>query len=241
MPGMAEISATLAALRTLRSPERLALIPLHGDLPPEQQDAAFAPSSLRKVVVATNVAETSVTIDGIRHVVDSGLARIARYDAERSINTLFIEPISRASAEQRKGRAGRTAPGTCLRLWTSGQLNRPERNTPEIRRSDIAEVVLLLEFPWASSTPPRLIGWTNPTHPPWNGRSNYCLRWEHCGTAPAGHAASSGAAGQSTDWTADAQAANAPTLLAHAGRGRPGSIACRPQLCAPPWSVGAIC
>ena len=145
MPGMAEINATLAALRTLRGPERLALIPLHGDLPPEQQDLAFAPSSLRKVVVATNVAETSVTIDGIRHVVDSGLARIARYDAERGINTLFIEPISRASAEQRKGRAGRTAPGTCLRLWTeSGQLNRPERNPPEIQRNDLAEVVLLL-------------------------------------------------------------------------------------------------
>ena len=91
--------------------ERLALIPLHGDLPPEQQDLAFAPNPLRKVVVATNVAETSVTIDGIRHVVDSGLARVARYDAERGIGTLFIEPISRASADQRKGRAGRTAPG----------------------------------------------------------------------------------------------------------------------------------
>src|SRR5207247_2141746 len=113
---------------------------------------------LRKVVVATNVAETSVTIDGIRHVVDSGLARIARYDAERGINTLFVEEISRASAEQRKGRAGRTAPGTCYRLWTeSGQLNRPERNTPEIQRSDLAETVLLLhslgirraaEFDW---------------------------------------------------------------------------------------------
>ena len=84
---------------------------MHGDLPPEQQDLAFAPNPLRKVVVATNVAETSVTIDGIRHVVDSGLARVARYDAERGIGTLFIEPISRASADQRKGRAGRTAPG----------------------------------------------------------------------------------------------------------------------------------
>ena len=145
MPGMAEINATIAAARTLRTGERLALIPLHGDLPPEQQDLAFAPNPLRKVVVATNVAETSITIDGIRHVVDSGLARVARYDAERGLGTLFVEPISRASAEQRKGRAGRTAPGTCHRLWTeSGQLNRPERNTPEIQRSDLAEVVLLL-------------------------------------------------------------------------------------------------
>jgi ATP-dependent helicase HrpB len=158
MPGMGEINATIAAARAMRTQERLALIPLHGDLPPEQQDLAFAPNPLRKVVVATNVAETSVTIDGIRHVVDGGLARVARYDAERGIGTLFLEPISRASADQRKGRAGRTAPGTCHRLWTeSGQLNRPERNTPEIQRSDLAEVVLLLhslgikraaEFDW---------------------------------------------------------------------------------------------
>ena len=106
MPGMGEINATIGAVRAIRASERLALIPLHGDLPPEQQDLAFAPNPLRKVVVATNVAETSVTIDGIRHVVDGGLARVARYDAERGIGTLFIEPISRASADQRKGRAG---------------------------------------------------------------------------------------------------------------------------------------
>jgi ATP-dependent helicase HrpB len=145
MPGMAEINATLRALGATNIREPLALLPLHGDLPPEEQDRAFAPNPRRKVVVATNVAETSVTIDGIRHVVDGGEARVARYDAERGIGTLTIEPISRASAEQRKGRAGRTAAGTCHRLWTeSGHLNRPERNTPEIQRSDLAEVVLLL-------------------------------------------------------------------------------------------------
>jgi len=145
MPGMGEINSTINACRAARVNERLAFIPLHGELQPEEQDLAFAPNSLRKVVVATNVAETSVTIDGIRHVVDSGLARIARYDSERGVGTLLVEQISRASAEQRKGRAGRTAPGTCLRLWTeSGHLNRPERNTPEIQRSDLAEVVLLL-------------------------------------------------------------------------------------------------
>jgi len=158
MPGMGEINATIGALRAARTSERLALLPLHGELPPEEQDLAFAPNPLRKVVVATNVAETSVTIDGIRHVVDSGDARVARYDAERGVGTLFIEEISRASSDQRKGRAGRTAPGTCHRLWTqSGQLNRPERNTPEIQRADLAEVVLLLhslhirkaaEFDW---------------------------------------------------------------------------------------------
>ena len=145
MPGMGEINATIGACRAADTRERLALIPLHGELPPEEQDAAFAPNRLRKVVVATNVAETSVTIDGIVYVIDSGLARVARYEAERGISTLFIESISRASAEQRAGRAGRTAPGICHRLWTeSAHLNRPERNTPEIQRSDLAEVVLLL-------------------------------------------------------------------------------------------------
>jgi len=167
MPGMGEINGTIGALRAARLKERVDFIPLHGDLAPEDQDRAFAPSPVRKVVVATNVAETSVTIDGIRHVVDSGLARVARYDAERGISTLFIEEVSRASADQRKGRAGRTAPGTCYRLWTeSGQLNRPERNTPEIQRSDLAEVVLLLhslgirraaEFDWLDKPDPQAV------------------------------------------------------------------------------------
>ena len=145
MPGMAEINQTIGACRAARMVDPVAFIPLHGELQPEDQDLAFAPNRLRKVVVATNVAETSVTIDGICHVVDAGQARVARYDAERGIGTLFLEPISRASSDQRAGRAGRTAPGTCHRLWTeSGHLNRPERNTPEIQRSDLAEIVLLL-------------------------------------------------------------------------------------------------
>ncbi|MES2707296.1 MAG: ATP-dependent helicase C-terminal domain-containing protein [Verrucomicrobiota bacterium] len=145
MPGRGEINGTLDALRGLRTRERVACIPLHGELEPQEQDRAFAPNALRKIIVATNVAETSITIDGIRHVVDSGTARVARYDAERGIGTLLLEPISRASADQRKGRAGRTAPGTCHRLWTAiGHKSRDERNTPEIQRSDLAEVVLLL-------------------------------------------------------------------------------------------------
>ena len=145
MPGMAEIQNTILACRSLRINERISVLPLHGELPSEDQDRAFAESPHRKVIVSTNVAETSVTIPGIRHVVDSGLARVARYDAERGVGTLLLEEISRASADQRKGRAGRTAPGTCHRLWTeSNHLNRPERNTPEIQRADLAEVVLLL-------------------------------------------------------------------------------------------------
>jgi ATP-dependent helicase HrpB len=145
MPGRGEINGTMDALRNLRTQERVSCIPLHGALEPQEQDRAFAPNALRKIIVATNVAETSITIDGIRHVVDSGVARVARYDAERGIGTLLLEPISRASADQRKGRAGRTAPGTCHRLWTViSQKSREERNTPEIQRSDLAEVVLLL-------------------------------------------------------------------------------------------------
>ncbi len=145
MPGKGEIQAALGALAAARLGERVSLIPLHGELGPDDQDRAFQPSPLRKIVVSTHGAETSVTIDGIRHVVDGGLARMARYDAERGIQTLMVEEISRASADQRAGRAGRTAPGTCWRLWTeSGHLNRPARNTPEIQRADLAEVVLLL-------------------------------------------------------------------------------------------------
>ena len=145
MPGRGEINGTLDALSELITPQRVALIPLHGALEPQEQDRAFAPNKLRKVIVATNVAETSITIDGIRHVVDSGIARVARYDTERGIGTLQLEPISRASADQRKGRAGRTARGSCHRLWTEiSHKSREERNTPEIQRSDLAEVVLLL-------------------------------------------------------------------------------------------------
>ena len=167
MPGRGEINGTLDALRGLRTRERVACIPLHGELEPQEQDRAFAPNALRKVIVATNVAETSITIDGIRHVVDSGVARVARYDAERGIGTLLLEPISRASADQRKGRAGRTAPGTCHRLWTVfGHKDREERNTPEIQRSDLAEVVLLLHslgireaatFDWLDKPDPQAV------------------------------------------------------------------------------------
>ena len=167
MAGMAEINATIRALGAARLREPVVCLALHGDLPPEDQDRAFAPHERRKIVVATNVAETSVTIDGIRHVVDSGEARVARYDAERGLGTLALEPISRSSADQRRGRAGRTAPGTCHRLWTqSGHLNRPERNTPEIQRSDLAEVVLLLHslgirhaatFDWLDKPDPQAV------------------------------------------------------------------------------------
>jgi ATP-dependent helicase HrpB len=96
--------------------------------------------------VATNVAETSITIDGVRLVIDSGLARIARYDSNRGINTLLIEKISQANADQRTGRAGRTAPGKCIRLWSRPEHDeRAPHEMPEIRRLDLSEVVLTLK------------------------------------------------------------------------------------------------
>jgi ATP-dependent helicase HrpB len=145
MPGAYEIARTVQAARDSLGSE-FVVFPLHGDLPPGEQDAAVAHNDKRKIVVATNVAETSVTIDGVRLVIDSGLARIPRYDPHRGINTLLIEKISRASADQRAGRAGRTAPGLCLRLWTAHEhIGRAAQQLPEIKRLDLAEVVLTLK------------------------------------------------------------------------------------------------
>jgi ATP-dependent helicase HrpB len=122
------------------------VFPLHGELPPRDQDAAVAKYDRRKVVVATNVAETSLTIDGVRLVIDSGQARIPRYDPYRGINTLLVEKISRASADQRAGRAGRTAPGHCLRLWTAHEHRaRAAQELSEVKRLDLAEVILTLK------------------------------------------------------------------------------------------------
>ncbi|HWX21375.1 MAG TPA: ATP-dependent helicase HrpB [Candidatus Binatia bacterium] len=146
MPGGFEISQTIEAIRHCDESRGFILLPLHGELPPREQDAAVARYDKRKVVVATNVAETSLTIDGIRCVIDSGLARIPRYDPYRGINTLLIDKISRASADQRAGRAGRTAPGVCLRLWSREEhAHRPAQEQPEIKRLDLAEVVLTLK------------------------------------------------------------------------------------------------
>ena len=146
MPGSYEIAQTIDALRRCGESKEFVLLPLHGELPPRDQDAAVARYHQPKVVVATNVAETSLTIDGIRCVIDSGLARIPRYDPYRGINTLTIEKISRAAADQRAGRAGRTAPGMCLRLWSEREHgDRPAQELPEVKRLDLAEVVLTLK------------------------------------------------------------------------------------------------
>jgi len=146
MPGAYEIARTVEAIRRKKCAREFAVLPLHGELRANEQDAAVGDVGQRKVVVATNVAETSITIDGIRVVIDSGLARIARYDPRRGINTLLIERISKASAAQRAGRGGRTAPGTCIRLWTEKEhAARPAQELPEILRHDLAEVILTLK------------------------------------------------------------------------------------------------
>jgi ATP-dependent helicase HrpB len=146
MPGGFEISQTIEAIRHVPESKGFILLPLHGELEPRAQDAAVARYDQRKVVVSTNVAETSLTIDGVRLVIDSGLARIPRYDANRGINTLLIEKISQANADQRAGRAGRTAPGVCMRLWSREEhSHRAPQELPEVKRLDLAEVVLTLK------------------------------------------------------------------------------------------------
>ena len=146
MPGGFEIAQTIEAIRHTSEAKGFILLPLHGELPPRDQDAAVARYEKRKVVVATNVAETSLTIDGVRLVIDSGLARVARYDANRGINTLLIDKISQSSADQRAGRAGRTAPGVCMRLWSREEhAHRAPQELPEIKRLDLSEVVLTLK------------------------------------------------------------------------------------------------
>ena len=146
MPGAYEISRTASEIAKSPALAGLAVRPLHGEMQPRDQDAAVSPCAERKVIIATNIAETSLTIDGVTAVVDSGLARVARFDGARGINTLFTENISAASAEQRAGRAGRTAPGVCARLWTErDNAGRPRSLSPEILRLDVSEALLTLK------------------------------------------------------------------------------------------------
>jgi ATP-dependent helicase HrpB len=167
MPGAYEISRTVQAIQGGRALRDFVVFPLHGELPAEQQDRAVERYETRKIIVSTNVAETSLTIDGVTAVIDGGLARVARFDPHRGINTLLIEKISVASADQRAGRAGRTAPGVAVRLWTErahGQ--RAAQELPEVKRLDLAEVVLTLKasgiddvfsFPWLEKPDPKAL------------------------------------------------------------------------------------
>ena len=131
------------------------VLPLHGSLDIDAQERALAPSSERKIILATNVAETSLTVDGVTDVIDSGLHKVLRFDSETAIDHLETEQISRDSADQRAGRAGRTAPGRALRLWDERTMLRPHRE-PEVRRVDLASPVLDI-LAWGGD--PRTFEW----------------------------------------------------------------------------------
>lgn len=146
LPGTHEIRRTIELLENGSISRGRDVFPLYSSLPPAAQEAAISPGPRPKIIVATNVAETSLTIEGVRTVIDSGLARIGSYEPRRAINTLLIKKISRAAAEQRAGRAGRTAPGRAFRLWSEADhARRAEFEAPEVHRVDLAEAVLLLK------------------------------------------------------------------------------------------------
>jgi ATP-dependent helicase HrpB len=145
LPGAAEIRRATEKLAALAETRDLLLMPLHGDLPPAEQRRAVEPASRRKVILSTNVAETSVTIDGVVAVIDSGLARIASHSPWSGLPVLAVSKISQASAIQRAGRAGRTRPGRALRLYTQHDFNsRRSHEIPEIARLDLGEALLTM-------------------------------------------------------------------------------------------------
>ncbi|HEY6212861.1 MAG TPA: ATP-dependent helicase C-terminal domain-containing protein, partial [Vicinamibacterales bacterium] len=137
LPGVREIEAARTALSGIDA----LVLPLHGSLDVDAQERALAPASRRKVILATNVAETSLTVEGVTEVIDSGRHKVMRFDPETAVDHLVLERISLDSAEQRAGRAGRTAPGRCTRLWDERDILRPHRE-PEVRRVDLAGPVL---------------------------------------------------------------------------------------------------
>lgn len=164
LPGAAEIRKAAAACEAIASRADLLVVPLHGDLAGPEQDRAVRPANRRKVILSTNVAESSVTIEGVVAVIDSGLARIAGHSAWTGMPTLKVGKVSKASAIQRAGRAGRLRPGRCLRLYTRHDFDtRPDHEAPEIRRLDLAEAALALHgagirdlaaFDWFEPPPP---------------------------------------------------------------------------------------
>jgi ATP-dependent helicase HrpB len=156
LPGAREIERARAELANIDA----LVLPLHGQLDVDAQERALAPAERRKVILATNVAETSLTVEGITDVVDTGQHKILRFDPETGIDHLVAERISLDSADQRAGRAGRTAPGRAIRLWDARDILRPHRE-PEIRRVDLASTVLDLiawggdphSFDWFEAPP----------------------------------------------------------------------------------------
>lgn len=160
LPGAGEIARTAERLAPKLDAMGIALYPLHGSLEPAEQRAAIAPGP-RKVVLATAIAETSLTIEGVRVVIDSGLARRPRYDPSLGLTHLVTERVSQAAADQRRGRAGRLEPGVCIRLWEEGQTRAlPAFDPPEIREADLSGLLLDLAV-WGVRDPLSL-KWQDP-------------------------------------------------------------------------------
>lgn len=146
MSGSYEISRTISAILRLPESSKFDVLALHGSLSASMQDRVLETSAKRKVIVSTNIAETSLTIEGVKFVIDSGFAKVARYDKTRGVNTLLVERISYASALQRAGRAGRTSKGDCIRLWRQSEEGDFEKfQTPEILRLDLSQIILWLK------------------------------------------------------------------------------------------------
>jgi ATP-dependent helicase HrpB len=143
LPGAAEIRQAARACEGIARKANLLVLPLHGDLSPEEQDRAVTPADHRKVILSTNVAESSVTIEGVTAVIDSGLARVAGFSPWSGLPTLNVSRISQASATQRAGRAGRTRPGRVIRLYPAEDLHRrPAHDVPEIARKELSGTCL---------------------------------------------------------------------------------------------------
>ena len=177
LPGVREIRRVESLLGDRALPPGTRVFPLHGTMPQELQDAAIRPSepSERKVVLATSIAETSLTIEGVRVVVDSGLARVPRFSARTGMSRLETVRVSRAAAEQRRGRAGRVAPGTCVRLWSEAEhAGLVPFMRPEILEADLAP--LALELASAGITDAGELRWLDPPPAPALAQARELLR-----------------------------------------------------------------
>jgi ATP-dependent helicase HrpB len=163
LPGQGEIRRTQRLLEETGLPQKVRVLPLYGDLSSSEQDAAIRPSApgQRKIVLATNIAETSLTIEGVRVVIDSGLARRSRFDPASGMSRLETVRISKASADQRRGRAGRTEAGVCYRLWSQTEhASLPAQTPPEILEADLASLALELAE-WGIQDP-KTLRWLDP-------------------------------------------------------------------------------
>jgi ATP-dependent helicase HrpB len=166
LPGMGEIRRVMGDVSAAADRADAVVLPMHSSLTPEEQDRALRPDpdGRRKIILSTNIAETSLTIEGVRTVIDTGTARVLKHDPTRGLERLELQRISKASADQRAGRAGRLGPGTCLRLWTAEDHRlRPAAEEPEVRRADLAATVLTLhEWGYADSA---AFDWYQPPAP----------------------------------------------------------------------------